>query len=389
MLQPSHLEYLLEKILASNPDISDINITEGHAFQVEVDGSLEPVYFEPRVEQLTAFHTESIAVALLRSNRRLVRTLLTIGSCDLSYTIPGKARFRVNIFSQQGKYSVVMRRLVNEIRTLEDLGMPQPFWQMADEKYGLIFVAGATSSGKTTTLAAILDEINNNKSVHVVTLEDPVEFIHTVKKATFNQRELGMDFQDFATGLRAAMRQAPKVILIGEVRDRETLEIALSAAETGHLVLATIHASDSTSIVTRILGLFDPEEERQIRVRLASTLRWAVSQRLLPKIGGGRVAAIELMGSTLVTKDLVANGEIEGKTIYNAITSMRPMGFQTFDQHILDLYREGIISDDTALAYCTKKTLVSRGLDSIKAEIGNEVTNPDEKLTLESTEQEG
>ncbi len=382
MLQPSHLEYILQKILASAENISDINITEGHPFQAEIDGILRPVYFEPRVEKLTAFQTEAIAVCLLRANRRMLRSLLSTGSCDLSYSIPGRARFRVNIFSQQGKYSVVMRRLENEIRTLEDLGLPAPFYQMAAEKNGLIFISGSTSSGKSTSLAAILDEINKNKAVHVITLEDPVEFLHPPKKATFNQRELGTDFYDFTQGLRAAMRQSPKVILIGEARDRDTLEIALAAAETGHLVLATIHASDAASTVARVLGFFEMEEERQIRVRLAGALRWVVGQRLLPKVGGGRVAALEIMGSTLLLKDIIVNGETEDKTLYNAIASMRPLGFQTFDQHILDLFHDGIISDETARVFSSKRSVVARGVDTIKAEIGAMEAN--DKLILES-----
>ncbi len=272
---------------------------------------MNPVYFEPVIQRLTAFQTEAIALCLIRSNRRLLRILLSTGSCDLSYSIPGRARFRVNIFSQQGKYSIVMRRLESHIRTLEELNLPKPFYTMAQEKNGIIFLSGSTGSGKSTTLAAILDEINNNKAVHIVTLEDPVEYIHAPKKATFNQRELGMDFHDFAAGLRAAMRQAPKVILIGEVRDRETLEIALAAAETGHLVFATIHGSDASSTISRILGFFDLEEERQIRVRLAGVLRWIVSQRLLPVVGGGRVAAMEIMGSSLLRIDIVTNVETE------------------------------------------------------------------------------
>ena len=385
MIQPSHLEYILRKILATADNISDINITEGHPFQAEIDGELVPVYFDPEIVSLTAFQTEAIALCLIRGSRRLLRELLTTGSCDLSYIIAGRARFRVNIFAQQGKYSIIMRQLENHIHTLEELNMTKPFYQMAKEKNGLVFISGSTSSGKSTTLAAVLDEINNTKPVHIVTLEDPVEFIHPPKLATFNQRELGVDFKRYADGLRAAMRQSPKVILIGEARDRETLEIALAAAETGHLVFATIHASDAGSTVSRVLGFFDPEEERQIRVRLAGALRWVVSQRLMPQVGGGRVAAMEIMGSTLLIKDIITNGETEDKNFYNAIASMRPLGFQTFDQHILDLYNQKLISEETAKVFSSKKTIVSRGLDTIKAESGD-YDDMDDKLTLESDE---
>ncbi|MDR1044007.1 MAG: PilT/PilU family type 4a pilus ATPase [Candidatus Adiutrix sp.] len=385
-MQASHLEYILRKILVHSNNISDINITEGHPFQAEIDGQLTPVYFEPEIDKLTPFQTQAIAISLIRTNRRLLRSLLTTGSCDLSYSISGRARFRVNIFSQQGKYTVVMRRLENSIRTLEELNLPKPFYQMAGEKNGIIFVSGATGSGKSTTLAAILDEINNTKPVHVVTLEDPVEYIHPPKMGTFNQRELGSDFHDFASGLRAAMRQAPKVILVGEARDRETLEIALAAAETGHLVFATIHASDAGTTISRILGFFEPEEERQIRVRLAGVMRWVVSQRLLPQTGGGRVAAMEIMGSTLLIKDIITNGETEDKTFYNAIASMRPMGFQTFDQNILDLFDQKLISEETAMVFSSKKSIVGRGLDTIKAQAG-QIESLDDRLTLESEEE--
>ncbi|MDR0881312.1 MAG: PilT/PilU family type 4a pilus ATPase [Candidatus Adiutrix sp.] len=383
MIQPSHLEYILQRILSTSDGISDINITEGHPFQAEIDGQLTPIFFEPEINSLTAFQTEAIAISLIRSNRRLLRQLLSTGSCDLSYTIAGRARFRVNIFSQQGKFSVVMRLLENHIKSLEELNMPKPFYQMAEEKNGIIFISGSTSSGKSTTLAAILDAINEKKAVHVVTLEDPVEFMHPPKMATFNQRELGIDFQNFAQGLRAAMRQSPKVILIGEARDRETLEIALAAAETGHLVFATLHASDASSTISRILGFFELDEERQIRVRLAGVLRWVVTQRLMPHIGGGRVAAMEIMGSTLLIKDIIINGETEDKNFYNVIANMRPMGFQTFDQHILDLYHDKQISEETAKVFCTKKSVVGRGLDTIKAEAG-EIEGLGDKLTLES-----
>ena len=381
MLQPSHLEYILQRILAAAPEAMDINITAGRPFQVDSGGELVPVYFEPQIESLSSFQTGSIAICLLRSNRRLIQNLLTTGSCDLAYSIPGRARFRVNIFSQQGKYSIVMRRLPNAIFTLEDLGLPEAFTKMAGENNGLIFVTGATGSGKSTTLAAILNEINTHKACHVLTLEDPVEFIHPQKLATFNQRELGVDFHTFAAGLKAGLRQAPKVILIGEIRDRETLEIALSAAETGHLVFATLHANDATSTVARVLGLFDLEEERQIRVRLAGTLRWVISQRLLPKAGGGRVVAMEIMGGSLLIKDIIAYGETEEKNLYNAIASMRPLGFQTFDQHILDLYRDKIITEETARVSCTKKSVVNRGLDTIKAQHGE--AGDMARLTLE------
>jgi twitching motility protein PilT len=254
---------------------------------------------------------------------------------------------------------------------------------MAQERNGLILVTGATGSGKSTTLAAMLDIINEEKAVHVVTLEDPVEFVHPQKKSTFNQRELGTDFDSFANGLRAALRQAPKVILVGEMRDRESLEIGLSAAETGHLVLSTLHTVDAGQTVNRMLGMFDKDEERQIRQRLADTLRWVVCQRLLPLAGGGRVAAVEIMGMNLRIEEVILNGESEGKTFYDIISDAEALGMQTFDTHILQLVQQDLITEETALSYASRRSAVARGLDQIKATRG-EKTSDIEGLSLDA-----
>jgi len=246
---------------------------------------------------------------------------------------------------------------------------------MAEERNGLILVTGATGSGKSTTLAAMLNIINEKKAVHVVTLEDPVEFVFPVLTATFNQRELGTDFDVFATGLRAALRQAPKVILVGEMRDRETLEIGLTAAETGHLVVSTLHTVDAGQTINRMLGMFDKDEERMVRMRLADTVRWVVSQRLLPKVGGGRVAALEIMGMNIRIEEIILNGESEGKSFYEIIQDTEALGWQTFDTHILRLFTEGVITEETALSYASKKSVVARGLDTIKASKGEKTTD--------------
>ncbi|MDR1297109.1 MAG: PilT/PilU family type 4a pilus ATPase [Deltaproteobacteria bacterium] len=382
MLHLFHLEYILTKLLNAAPDVSDINMTVGHPLQVESGGELIPVYFQPEIRSLTAYQTEALALSLLRGDRHLIGTLLDTGSCDLSFNLENKARFRVNIFTQQGRYSIVMRKLENYIRSIEDLGLPTAFMNMAKEKNGIILVTGATGTGKTTTLAAILDEVNSSQAVHVVTLEDPVEFVHIPKMSTFNQRELGTDFRNFSEGLRSALRQAPKVILVGEMRDRETVEMALSAAETGHLVFSTLHTVDAGTTVNRIVGLFDHDEEKLVRVRLADTLRWVVSQRLLPKVGGGRVAALEVMGTSLLIKDIITNGEQPDKTFYGAIESMRPLGYQTFDQHILDLFGSKLINEETARTFSSKKTIMARGIDNIKALAGESVYALD-SLSLE------
>src|SRR5256886_15177571 len=218
-----------------------------------------------------------------------------------------------------------------------------------ERKDRLVLVTGATGSGKTTTLAALLNEINENKSVHIVTLEDPVEYVHPQKKATFNQRELGVDFNTFAGGLRAALRQAPKVILVGEMRDRETVEIGLTAAETGHLVMATLHTIDAGQTINRIVGMFETEEQEQVRVRLSDTLRWIISHRLAPKVGGRRTAPLAIMGSNLRTKESVQLGESEGKTFYEIIEASYTFGWRTFDHAALEAFEQGLITEETAM----------------------------------------
>ncbi len=381
-MRQRELDRILNAMLDSYKDASDLNITVGKPFQVESSGQLMPVHLNPPINSLTPYQTEMFALNLISNDRRLLKTLVKEGSCDLSYQLSGRARFRVNIFSQKGNYSIVMRQLATKIPTLKDLNLPPAFEKMTHEKNGIILVTGATGSGKSTSLAAVLNEINERYSVHVVTLEDPVEFVHPQKKATFNQRELGTDFDSFANGLRAALRQAPKVILVGEMRDRETVEIGLSAAETGHLVLSTLHTVDAGQTINRILGMFDQEEEKQIRIRLADTVRWIVCQRLLPKIGGGRVAAFEIMGSNLRVKDVILNGESEGKTFYEIIESSQAFGMMTFDQCIVEHFRNGLITEETALSYASKRAVVLRAIDQIKAERGEKTTDI-EGLTID------
>jgi twitching motility protein PilT len=376
------LDRILTRMLEAHGPVSDLNFTVGRPAQVERSGELMPVVTDPPLPRLTPFQTEAIALALVGGDRRLTETLVRTGSCDLPYALGSAARFRVNIFQQRGNYSIVLRRLASEVPIVEKLGLPPALNKMAEERNGLILVTGATGSGKSTTLAAILNIINEQKAVHVVTLEDPVEFVHPMKKATFNQRELGTDFDSFASGLRAALRQAPKVILVGEMRDRETLEIGLSAAETGHLVMSTLHTVDAGQTINRMLGMFDKEEERQARQRLADTLRWVVCQRLLPKVGGGRVAALEIMGMNLRIEEVILNGESEGKTFYEIIQDSEALGMQTFDTHIIRLFRDAVITEETALSYASKRSVVSRGLDVIKATKG-EKTSDIEGLALD------
>ncbi len=383
-MKKQEIDHILVKMLDYHRDVSDLNFTVGKPMQVESAGELIPVDIKPNFKNLTPFQTEILALNLINQDRRLTESLLTQGSCDLSYSLPGKARFRVNVFSQGGNISIVLRKLESKIPTIEDRNLPETMYKIAEEKNGLVFVTGATGSGKTTTLAAILDQINEGKSVHVITLEDPVEYQHPHKKSTFNQRELGLDFDSYASGLRAALRQAPKVILVGEMRDRETVEIGLSASETGHLVLTTLHTVDAGSTINRITGMFPNEDERQIRIRLADSIRWVVCQRLVPRIGGGRVATFEIMGTNLRVQDAVLHGESDGKTFYDIMEASGAFGMVTFDQHLVGLYEEGQITQETALAYASQKGIVSRGIDAVKSSRG-ETTTDIEKLELDRT----
>ena len=364
------LDQILLTTLASQPEVSDVLFTVGRPPQVEAYGELKPVVLDPPIDKLTPFQIETIAQNIFGENLWQIEDLLRHGSCDASYALQDKARFRVNVFAQRGNYSIVCRQLNTAIPTLEKLKLPEIFKEIPKEKTGMVLVTGATGSGKSTSLAAVLNEINESKPVHIVTLEDPVEYVHPHKVATFNQRELGIDFDSYANGLRAALRQAPKVILVGEMRDRDTVKIALSAAETGHLVLSTLHTVNAGETINRILGMFEPEEQEQVRIRLSDTLRWIVSQRLAPQIGGGRLALLEIMGSNLRTQETVRLGETEGKTFYEIIESSLPFGWRTFDHACLEAYEQGLITEETALVYCTKRSVVSRGIDNIKKSRG-------------------
>ncbi|THB79151.1 MAG: PilT/PilU family type 4a pilus ATPase [Desulfobulbaceae bacterium] len=386
-MKKTEIDYWITAMLESNPNVSDLNITVGKTLQVESSGVLVPVDVAPPVKELTPFQSEAFALNLVGNNKRLLTDLVRNGSCDLSYALGTDVRFRVNVFTQKGCLTTVLRKLETKVPSIEGMNFPRAFGMMARELNGLVLFTGATGTGKTTSLAALLNRVNQERSVHVVTLEDPIEYVHQHNKATFNQRELGNDFSSFAVGMRAALRQAPKVILVGEMRDRETIEIALTAAETGHLVLSTLHTIDAGQTMNRILGMFDQEEQGQIRHRLVDTIRWVVSQRLLPRVGGGRIAAMEILRTSLRVKDLIMNGEDEEKTYYNVIRAGSSLEMRTFDQHILELYSEGLVTEETAITYCSHRNEVNRGLDRIKAARG-EATSSLGGLAMEEEEGE-
>lgn len=358
---------LMARILDQHPEVADIICTTGKPIQAEVHGELIDADASPGLGRLTATVTQGLALALLGENARLQKTLTSRGSCDLSYALPGRGRFRVNIFSQRGSLALVLRRLPSHIPTLEELGLPPVFLDIAAEQHGLVLITGATGSGKSNSVAALLDRINKTRAGHVVTLEDPVEFIHPHKKGTVSQRELGVDFDTFASGLRAAFRQGPKVILVGEIRDPETLEITLQAAGTGHLVLATLHTTDAAATIHRVLGLFSPAEERLVRMRLAECLRFVVSQRLLPRIDGGRVAAFEVLRNTLRIKELILQGETADRSIYGVLETSAPAAMQTFDQHLLSLYESNAITAETALLGASDRARLTLLLDRARS----------------------
>ncbi len=362
-MHKAQLDRLLVQILDSHEGIADLFFVVGRPFQVEVHGVIQPVAVDPPIEVLTPFHTERLVHCLIGQQPRLIRDLIATGSCDCSYAVSGRCRLRVNIFRQRGNYGVVMRILANKIPTVAGLGLPPAFQSMAKERVGLILVTGATGSGKTTTLAALLNEFNETRAAHIVTLEDPIEFVHPHKKATFSQRELGNDFNSFGNGLRAALREAPKVIFVGELRDRETTEIAITAAETGHLVVSTLHTIDAGQSINRILGQFEQAEQEQMRQRLAETIRWIVSQRLAPKVGGGRQLLMEIMGSSLRTREAMLLGEGEERTFYDIISAGATSGWQTFDQSILVAFQAGHITEETAMSFSTRRGALRRSLD--------------------------
>ncbi len=377
-MRRNEVDYILGTMLDAHKDVSDLLFTVDKPLQIEASGELTSVPVNPNIEKLTPFQTETIAMNLLNNSHRLSEDLLRTGSCDCSYSLGERARFRVNVFSQRGCYSVVLRKLNAQVPKLEELNLPEVILQTAKEKTGLVLCTGATGSGKSSTLAAVIDEINARRPIHIVTLEDPIEFIYTQKLATINQRELGSDYDSFPTGLRAALRQAPKVILVGEMRDRATVEIALSAAETGHLVFSTLHTIDAGQTINRILGMFETEEQEQVRYRLSDTLRWVISQRLAPRVGGGRYPIVEIMGSNLRTKESIVQGESEGKSFYEIIEASQTFGWRTFDFSVLDTYGKGIITEETALMYGSKRGVVTRGIDLMKKSRGDDVSNVSE-----------
>jgi twitching motility protein PilT len=358
---------IIERMLLVSDKISDLNFSVGQLPQVEVNGKLTPV--QPLgLQKLTPYQTEIIAMILLQENPEAAEKLVKTGTADLSYSLPSRARFRCNIFQQKGVYSIVMRVIPTDIPSLASLNLPQQLADIAELRDGLVLITGPTGSGKSSTLAAVIDIINETKHYHIVAIEDPIEYLHTHKNSTINQREVGHDTKDFPSALRAALRQAPKVILIGEMRDFETTEIALEAAETGHLVLSTLHTIDASKTIDRIIGLYPKNEEAVIRTRLAQTFRYILSQRLIPRADmRGRIAAVEILQSTPRTREYIENGETEGKSLLDAMRDGKIDGMQDFDTVIRDFIERNIISVEDGLMFSTNQNNLLLSLKGLTA----------------------
>lgn len=373
-------------MLESAEGVSDLLFVPGRPPLVESHGRLLDLPVDTPDSTLSAQMVDQIADVVMNSTPRLLADLEAVGSCDCSYAVPDLARFRVNIFKQNGQRSIVMRKLATTVPQLDGLGLPPVFREMVREKTGVILVTGGTGSGKTTTLAAMINELNHTQEVHIVTLEDPIEFFYSKQKAVVSQRELGKDFRSFADGLRAALRQAPKAILVGEIRDRESLDIALTASETGHLVFSTMHTISAGQTVNRIVGMHASEEEQQARQRLSETLRYVVSQRLIPKVGGGRLLVTEVMGSSMRTRETIVYGESENKTYNEIIEAGSTMGWHSFDQSLVKAFAAGLITEETALTYCSIKSRMRRDLDNLKKANGTSEEEVNSGLKLSAPE---
>ncbi len=357
------LDPLLNKMLDFAPGISDLNLSVGRPPQVELDGQLRAVDYMG-IDRLSPYQTEQIAMRLMAGKRDVAEKLVKTGSADLSYSLSGRTRFRVNVFAQRGTFCTVMRVIPSKIPTIEQLGIPAVLGDIAHERNGIVLVTGPTGSGKSTTLAAIVNKMNLEKSMHIITIEDPIEYLHPHHKSTINQREVGMDTKSFALALRAALRQAPKVILVGEMRDVETISIALEASETGHLVLSTLHTIDAAKTIERIVGVFPRADERQVRTRFSAAFRWVVSQRLVPRIGGRRIGVCEILRSTSRTREYVLEGERDGKSLHDAMEDGAQDGMQTFDNELYRLISEGIVDREVGLSFATNRTNLQLKLDT-------------------------
>jgi twitching motility protein PilT len=377
------VDALITSMLATQDRVSDLLFIAGKPPLVETEGRLRPFAIDTPGSLLTPQLIEALADQIIGNDERLTSDYNTTGSCDCSYAIEDVARFRVNIYKENRRRAIVMRKLQATVPTLDSLELPPVFQEIVKEKNGIVLVTGASGSGKTTTLAAMINQLNHTQDIHIVTLEDPIEFLHPHARAAISHRELGRDFHSFAEGLRAALRQAPKVILVGEIRDRETMEIALTAAETGHFVFSTLHTINAGQTINRILGFFSKDEEDQVRYRLSDTVRYIVSQRLVPNVSGGRFLISEVIGSSLRTRESIRYGESEGKTFHEIIDAATTYGWYSFDYCLLAAFEANKVTEETVLLYCNDKGKVRRNLDLARKRRGGTEVSAKSELKLE------
>ena len=374
---------LLAAMVRQGEGVSDLLFMEGKPPLVDIHGRLHPFPIDTPQSLATPQLIEELTNYIINGNQRLLSIFEASGSCDCSYTVENIARFRANIYKQNGRRAIVMRKFPSNVPTLDELGLPPVFREIVKENNGIVLITGAAGTGKTTTLAAMVNELNRTQDIHILTLEDPIEFVHQHGRAAISQRELGTDFASFADGLRVALRQAPKVILVGEIRDRETMEIAMTASETGHLVLSTLHTVNAGQTINRVLGFFDRTEEEQIRQRLAPTVRFIVTQRLVDKADGGRLLVTEVLGNNLRTREAIVYGESEGKTFHEIIEAGSTRGWHSFDQCLLKAREADLVSDETVLLYCTHKAKTGQELDLLRRRRGLSETQAPSGLKLD------
>jgi twitching motility protein PilT len=353
---------LLGAMLRAADKISDLIFSPGRPPQVQVYGQLIPVRVAG-IATLTPDDTRHIAVDLIGDNKQALATLREQGSCDISYGLAGVARFRVNVFIQRGSCAVVMRVIPTAIPDFASLRLPSHLADVAKLRDGIILVTGPAGSGKSSTLAVLLDCINREKNYHIITIEDPIEFLHNHKNSTIHQRELHSDTPSFAHALRSALRQAPKVILVGEMRDRETIESVLEAAETGHLVFSSLNTMDASKTVERIVSSFSPGEQQSTRERFAKSFRYVICQRLLPKADRtGRVPVAEILKANARTRECIEKGERDGKTLLDAVKAASSEGMQHFDGEIAQLVRDRVVDLETGLSFASNPTVLGQEL---------------------------
>jgi twitching motility protein PilT len=369
-VRTAQLHSLLRTLSECAEGVTDLNFTPGKPPQVEKGGELSFPFVDPPLPELTPFMTEHLAMLLLEDRSALLRQLLDTGACDFSYSVPGVARFRVNVFRQRGSYSLVLRRLATRIPSIHDLVLPTAFREMTEIEQGLVLITGGPGTGKTTSMAALVHEMNLNRAIHIVTLEDPVEFLHQHQVGTVNQRELGLDFDTWANGMRAALRQAPRVIVVGELWDRETAELAICAAETGHLVISTMRTTNFAQTVQRLDDLFAGEGQERMRQRLADSLRWCVAQCLVPTDSGGRIAALEVVQASYRIQDLIRASNASEDAYRALVRAGRERGMQTADDHLVKLCRDGLIAVETARHYASDRPEITKLIDDIQLSRG-------------------